>query len=179
MAGPKVIKRYANRKLYDTEKSCYVTLDEIARMVKEGTDVKVVDNQSKEDLTSITLAQILFEEEKKRKSVLPLQTLVGLLRTGQEAVTGFIDKTKEGAGRRVEKIETIIKAAGDTAEDRKRALGELLDGLQHNFEETQRNVDEMVKQTVSRVVPTPHLKDELKRLKKKVLELEEKLTNLE
>jgi len=179
MAGPKVIKRYANRKLYDTEKSCYVTLDEIARMVKEGTDVKVVDNQTKEDLTSITLAQILFEEEKKRKSVLPLHTLVGLLRTGQEAVTGLIDKTKEGAGRRVGKIETLIKAAGDTAEDRKRALGELLEGLQRNLEETQRSADEVIKQTVSRMVPMPHLKEELKRLKDKVSELEDKIGELE
>src|SRR5262249_11748109 len=63
---PKVIKRYTNRKLYDTVESRYVTLDEIAQMIKGGAEVKIIDNRSKEDLTSVTLAQIIFEEEKKR-----------------------------------------------------------------------------------------------------------------
>ena len=68
---PKVIKRYTNRKLYDTVESRYVTLDEIAEMVKQGVEVKIVDNRSKEDLTSVTMAQIVFEEEKK-KNQMPL-----------------------------------------------------------------------------------------------------------
>ena len=55
---PKVIKRYTNRKLYDTVESRYVTLDEIAEMVKQGLEVKIIDNRSKEDLTSVTLAQM-------------------------------------------------------------------------------------------------------------------------
>ena len=62
---PKVIKRYTNRKLYDTVESRYVTLDEIAAMIKEGVEVRIVDNRTKEDLTSVTLAQIIFEEEKR------------------------------------------------------------------------------------------------------------------
>src|SRR5471030_2495155 len=62
---PKVIKRYTNRKLYDTVESRYVTLDEIAQMIKAGAEVKIIDNRTKEDLTSVTLAQIIFEEEKK------------------------------------------------------------------------------------------------------------------
>ncbi len=57
---PKVIKRYTNRKLYDTVESRYVTLDEIAQMIKGGAEVKIVYNRSKEDLTSVTLAQIIF-----------------------------------------------------------------------------------------------------------------------
>ena len=59
---PKVIKRYTNRKLYDTVESRYVTLEEIAGMIKAGAEVKIVDNRTKEDLTSVTLAQIIFEE---------------------------------------------------------------------------------------------------------------------
>ena len=58
---PKVIKRYTNRKLYDTVESRYVTLDEIAQMIKAGAEVKIIDNRTKEDLTSVTLAQIIFE----------------------------------------------------------------------------------------------------------------------
>src|SRR5690349_2736539 len=80
---PKVIKRYTNRKLYDTVESRYVTLDEIAQMVKAGTEVQIVDNRTKEDLTSVTLAQIIFEEEKKT-SKMSLRTLKELIRHGGE-----------------------------------------------------------------------------------------------
>ena len=73
-AAAKIVKRYANRKLYDTERSCYVTLDDIALMIRAGDEVKVVDNKSGEDLTSVTLAQIIFETEKK-KSFMPRRAL--------------------------------------------------------------------------------------------------------
>ena len=72
---PKIIKRYTNRKLYDTQRSRYVTLDQIAEMIRDGQDVKIVDNTSKEDLTSVTLAQIIFEQEKKQNSFLPLSAM--------------------------------------------------------------------------------------------------------
>ena len=61
-ATTRIIKRYANRKLYDTQESRYVTLDQISHMIRAGEDVQVLDNNSKEDLTSVTLAQIIFEE---------------------------------------------------------------------------------------------------------------------
>jgi polyhydroxyalkanoate synthesis repressor PhaR len=67
MAEPepvRVIKRYANRKLYDTRDSRYVTLDRIAELVRGGEEVKVIDNGSKADLTKVTLAQIIYEEQK-------------------------------------------------------------------------------------------------------------------
>jgi len=61
---PRVIKRYANRKLYDTRESCYVTLPQIAEFVRAGEDVQIIDNRTKENLTSVTLAQIIYESEK-------------------------------------------------------------------------------------------------------------------
>src|SRR5258705_12740028 len=85
----KIIKRYQNRKLYDTERSCYVTLNEIAELIKSGEDVKVVDNKSKRDLTSLTLAQIIFEEEKKRKRLLPLGLLKNIIQTGGGQLVDF------------------------------------------------------------------------------------------
>src|SRR4051812_35985649 len=88
---PKVIKRYTNRKLYDTVESRYVTLDEIAEMIKLGTEVKIVDNRSKDDLTSVTLAQIIFEEEKK-KNQMPLAVLLQIIRHPGESISGFIQK---------------------------------------------------------------------------------------
>ena len=86
---PKVIKRYTNRKLYDTVESRYVTLDEIAEMVKQGVEVKIVDNRSKEDLTSVTLAQIVFEEEKK-KNQMPLSLLREIIRQPGEKLNAFV-----------------------------------------------------------------------------------------
>ena len=62
---PQNCKTICKRKLYDTERSCYVTLDDIAVMIRSGEEVTVVDNKSGEDLTSVTLAQIIFETEKK------------------------------------------------------------------------------------------------------------------
>src|SRR5262245_36714791 len=89
----KIIKRYQNRKLYDTERSCYVTLNEIAELIKNGEDVKVIDNKSKRDLTSLTLAQIIFEEEKKRKKLLPLGVLKNIIQTGGESFVDFWKKS--------------------------------------------------------------------------------------
>ncbi len=77
--APRIIKRYPNRKLYDVEESCYVTLEEIADLVRQGDEVRVFDNRTHEDLTSVTLAQIIFEEEKKR-SQMPLGLLLSMIR---------------------------------------------------------------------------------------------------
>src|SRR5881398_973945 len=88
---PKVIKRYTNRKLYDTVESRYVTLDEIAEMIKGGAEVRIIDNRTKEDLTSVTLAQIIFEEEKKQ-SQMPLSMLREIIRHPGESIQGFLQK---------------------------------------------------------------------------------------
>ena len=89
---PKIIKRYSNRKLYDTGRSKYVTLDEIATMIKAGDHVTIIDNETKEDLTAVTLTQIVYEEE-KRESRMPLAMLRNLIQTGGEALQDFFDKS--------------------------------------------------------------------------------------
>jgi polyhydroxyalkanoate synthesis repressor PhaR len=94
MSETRVIKRYANRKLYDTQHSRYVTLDQIAAMIRGGDDVKIVDNKSKEDLTSVTLAQIIFEEEKRQKSFLPLQAMRNIIQSGGESITHLVSQAK-------------------------------------------------------------------------------------
>ena len=74
MTTARTIKRYANRKLYDTRESRYVTLEHIAAMVRAGDDIRVLDNTTQNDLTTATLAQIIFEEEK----AMPRLSLAGL-----------------------------------------------------------------------------------------------------
>src|SRR5688572_12250989 len=95
MGESRVIKRYANRKLYDTQRSKYVTLDQIADMIRGGEDVKIVDNNSKEDLTTITLAQIIFEEEKKQKSFLPLGAMKNIIQSGGERIEELVTQAQK------------------------------------------------------------------------------------
>lgn len=78
MKKMRMIKRYANRKLYDSQTSGYVTLDDIAAMLRDGYDIQVVDNKSGQDISNATLAQILFETEKKgsRVSMAVLKQLI-------------------------------------------------------------------------------------------------------
>lgn len=105
---PKTIKRYQNRKLYDMQDSCYVTLEDIRDMLKEGADVRVIDNATKEDLTSVTFAQIIFEEEKKQKGVLPLNIFKQIIATGGEALKEFVQKSIESAGREIQQVRTFV-----------------------------------------------------------------------
>jgi len=75
----RLVKRYSNRKLYDTSESRYVTLDEIARWVKSGEEVKILENESGEDLTAVTFAQIILEEERKKSGLLSLRVMRELI----------------------------------------------------------------------------------------------------
>lgn len=103
MSDARVIKRYANRKLYDTQHSCYVTLDQIAQMVRDSEDVRIIDNNSKEDLTSVTLAQIIFEEEKKRR-LLPLAGLKAIIQTSGESIQDFVKQIGREVDDKVVKV---------------------------------------------------------------------------
>lgn len=77
-----LIKRYPNRKLYDTETKRYINLDEIADLIRKGSDIRVVDNATGEDLTALTLTQVILEQEKKPGGFLPGSVLSGLIRAG-------------------------------------------------------------------------------------------------
>jgi len=82
----RTIKRYANRKLYDTESSHYVSLQDILKLVRDGEDIEVMDSRTGEDLTSVTLAQAMAEEEKSEGSALPLDVLKELIKRGSESL---------------------------------------------------------------------------------------------
>ena len=174
---PKIIKRYTNRKLYDTVESRYVTLDEIAEMVKQGVEVRIVDNRSKEDLTSVTLAQIIFEEEKK-KNQMPLSLLREIIRHPGETLQGFIQKevTPRVASIREEaeaKLDRLLRREDAQAED-------LLKSSQRTLEDWQRRIDERVKHAVENVLGNlPALGRDLQTLNERLESIEKKLDQLE
>jgi polyhydroxyalkanoate synthesis repressor PhaR len=89
---PYVIKRYSNRKLYDTQESRYVTLDEIEEMIRAGREVQVLDATTGDDLTSVTLSQILLETERSRRGGLPASFLHQLIKHG-EAWQEFVQRS--------------------------------------------------------------------------------------
>lgn len=81
-----VIKRYPNRKLYDTEAKKYITLDGIAKLIRKGDEVIVIDHTTEEDLTAVTLTQIIFEQEKKKGGFVPKSVLTGLVQAGGDTL---------------------------------------------------------------------------------------------
>ena len=96
MEKAKIIKRYQNRKLYDTDASCYVTLDEIAEMIQQGEEVMVVDNRNQKDITAATLTQIIFEKQKRSESPVPISTLRHIIQQGDGSFSSFLAKSADG-----------------------------------------------------------------------------------
>jgi polyhydroxyalkanoate synthesis repressor PhaR len=188
----RVIKRYSNRKLYDTKDSRYVTLLQIAEMVRTGEEVQIIDNNTKEDLTEVTLAQIIYEEQKQKASSrnVPLQTLKELIHQRTEKVLsdlreGPIGRLIPGSGKSepprpgeaIEPTTTTDIARGDngaTATDKP----SLVDQAKGTFEEWQHKIDERVKAVVPNILPWQQLQHEVKRLNARIEELEDKLKSM-
>jgi polyhydroxyalkanoate synthesis repressor PhaR len=82
MTMPVIIKRYQNRKLYNTQSKKYVTLEEIEQLIKQQEEIKVIDNATGNDITAATLSQIIFELEKSQTGVLPISLLISLVQSG-------------------------------------------------------------------------------------------------
>jgi polyhydroxyalkanoate synthesis repressor PhaR len=193
---PKVIKRYTNRKLYDTVESRYVTLDEIAEMVKQGVEVKIVDNRSKDDLTSVTLAQIIFEEEKK-KNRMPLKVLREIIRHPGDSISDFIQKEvtprvasiREEAEQRLDKLLGRAEGAGPEGADATAATPpgssaaaspDFLKASQRVLEDWQRRIDERVKLVLENVTGNlPALGRDMQTLLTRLETLEKKIDDLE
>jgi polyhydroxyalkanoate synthesis repressor PhaR len=86
----RIIKRYQNRKLYDTHQSCYVTLEEISQIIREGHEIQVIDNKTKNDITYMTQIQLLFDQEKKSTRVGDVELLKRVIRATEGTFTGYI-----------------------------------------------------------------------------------------
>lgn len=177
----RVIKRYSNRKLYDTKDSRYVTLLQIAEMVRTSEEVQIIDNNTKEDLTEVTLAQIIYEEQKQKAHSrnVPLQTLKELIHSRTEKVLsdlreGPIGRLIPGAGKEERKsTEALVEqAAAESAADRQQSL---VDQAKGTFDEWQHKIDDRVKAVLPSILPWQQLETEIKRLSTKIDELEAKL----
>lgn len=118
----RTIKRYPNRKLYDTKEKKYITLKGIADHIRQGEEIRVVDNATGQDLTTITLTQVIFDQEKEEGGLIPRSILAGLIQSGGDRLSsiqrgflssiGFIRQVDEEIKRR---IQALIKQ-GELAE---------------------------------------------------------------
>lgn len=155
-----VIKKYLNRRLYDTAGSRYVNLDDIAAYVRDGKDVKIVDSKTGEDLTRVTLTQIITEDAKDKPTGLPLELLRQLIVASDQA--------------RQEFIMWYLKSAFDTYQT-------VQDAVQNRLGEVQSAilspVESMKRFLTGQRPPSPAGKEEseVDTLRKRVAELEKKL----
>jgi len=190
----RLIKRYGNRKLYDTSESRYITLDEIARLVRSGNDVKVIDNENGDDLTAITFAQIILEEEKRRSSLISLGLLRELVQHGEDTLAQLRSQVEKGveaigtigekAGRRMQEIvggatSTESSARPEpNADNNKGFFDEILAAPQRRLEALQRSIDERIKSSVDRIANHPVVQHEVQRIERSIKKLEERLARL-
>lgn len=104
-----LIKRYANRKLYNTKTSRYITLKGIADLLEGGEDVRVIDNETGEDITSITLSQILVDTERSNRAV-PGSVLSGLFQKGGDALYDAFSKGVDDASERIDEMQRNMRS---------------------------------------------------------------------
>lgn len=113
--GPVIIKKYANRRLYNTETSSYITLDHLAAMTREGRDFKVVDAKSDDDITHSVLTQIIMDEESRGQTMLPvsfLRQLISLYGDSMQAmVPGYLEASMDSFRRNQEQFKSAVEGA--------------------------------------------------------------------
>jgi polyhydroxyalkanoate synthesis repressor PhaR len=198
----RIIKRYSNRKLYDTKDSRYVTLQQIGEMVRAGEEVQIIDNATKEDKTEVTLALIISEDLKSQPRSVPLGTLRDLI---QERGERLLTQLREGPIGRLIPGGPGGAAQGDhgaaapppppepapvapppppAAEPEKTAgaksrLSGIVESSKHTFDQWQQSVDERIRAILPGLGQLHELQAEVKKLTQRVDELETKLQELQ
>lgn len=202
-SGPeaRVIKRYSNRKLYDTKDSRYVTLQQIGEMVRRGEHVSIIDNKTKEDKTEVTLALILSEDLRAKPKSVPLGTLRTLIQEHGEKLLsqlreGPIGRLIPGGGEPAAQpasdaaapTEPLASATAEAAEagaasqpeDKPASpamtrLAELVEASRHTFEQLQTSLDKSIRELVPGNAALAELRTVVEALTRRVDELEQRV----
>ena len=163
----KVIKRYQNRKLYDTQQSCYVTLEDIAKMIRGNEEVLVVDNKTKKDITSSTLTQIIFEAEKKAKNYISIETLREIIQTGTGSISSYLEKILN----RPLSATSSQTGALNVGEAGKVDVRDLLDNTTRSFDDIQKKLEDRMARVSE--------KGEIGSVQERINQLHQKLATIE
>ena len=138
----RLIKRYGSRKLYDTEESRYVSLEELGGWIRDGQEIRVVDNATSDDVTAQTLTQVILEESRRGTAQPPSEILHALIRQGGEWVTSGVAQLNQGVDRLiqvgVERIGPVrhIRMETDVLRERLEGLEAALTRLESDDRET-------------------------------------------
>ena len=185
----RTIKRYSNRKLYDTRQSRYVTLLQIAEMVRAGEDVQIIDNATKEDKTDVTLALIISEELKARPRAIPLATLKALIRhRGGKLLTQLRESPigrlmpREEDGSEHEPLSERELSEGPPVHHAANAEELHVNkdqpgGLRRTLEQWQHTIDDRIRAVVPHFSTIQELQGEVQQLSKRLEELEKRLAS--
>lgn len=178
----RVIKRYQNRKLYDTRESRYVTLDDITKMIRDGEEVAVLDKRTGHDLTSLTLAQIILEQQKKSSEFLPLGSLRRLIQSGSDSIQEFVGKgvaTFKHSKEEVEQFFENIISRGKSlsADEGWRMVQDLLTQVQKGVEDVESAFEKRARSILGRLRSFNSLQKDVDRLEKRIAELEQLLAD--
>lgn len=150
--GPTVIKKYANRRLYDTGRSSYVTLDDLCEMIKEGRDFVVLDAKSGEDLTRSVLTQIIADQESRGENLLPtnfLRTLIGFYGGNMQGfVPSYLEQTLDVFVKNQERLREQINKSLEGM----RSMEGMFPGTP-NLEDLQKQNMEMFERTMKMMTP--------------------------
>lgn len=176
--GPRrVIKRYSNRKLYDTKGSTYVTLLQIAEMIREGEEVEIIDNATKEDKTDVTLALIISEELRTSPRAIPLSTLKALVRHGGERLLSQFRGSPIGklipTGEEGSEV-TPTEPEGQKSEE-ELSQKESKPGFRATLEQWQAGIDERIRAVLPNFAAFRELAQEVQRLSARLDAIEKKL----
>ncbi len=173
-----IVKRYPNRKLYNTETKQYITLEGIAELIRQGQETQIVDHATGEDLTTVTLTQIILEAEKKQAGFLPQSVLTGLVQAGghtlsalQRTLTSSLDLWRQMDEEIEQRIQALVWQ-GDLTETEGRGM---LDKLVAPLWLPLPSEQEIERVMASRGVPS---RSDLDKLNQQVEELSATLENL-
>ncbi|HOU52438.1 MAG TPA: polyhydroxyalkanoate synthesis regulator DNA-binding domain-containing protein [Myxococcota bacterium] len=161
----KTIRRYPNRKLYDTEASRYITLEEIGAFLKAGGEVRVVDSKTGEDITGVTIAQVLVGEEKRTRSPFQGYRLATLLQSSGEYLK---EKLAPVATIREEAERTVQRLIQSETEE----VREFLTGTSRAIEDFQRRADDRFQTMLAAIRSFAPLRRDVEDLQRRVAELE-------
>lgn len=170
MAGSRTVKRYANRKLYDTTDKRYVTLDQIAILIREGEEIKVIDNESGEDLTSVTLSQILVEQEKKHEGGLPKSFLNELVKSSstlfdylRKTLSSWISAAQISEEAIERHIDDLVKKGQLTLDEGRKLKRDIVDRTREYLDRIDKTIENRVGEALKRInIPTKADIDDLR-----------------
>ena len=178
-----VIKRYQNRKLYNTQSKTYITLEKVEALIKDGQEIRAIDNQTGNDITSLILSEVIFESEKNKSGFLPLKLLLSLVQSGgnridiiRRNIFSALNLFHHYDVEIERRINTLIDNGEITQEEGSQLLVKLLNASQP-FLESSGNVEGIIYQYLrTRQIPTGN---EIKGLIQKIDQLSKRVDELD